>query len=147
MGRGEKVAAGLVTGILAVLFYSAIKTNCYTLALDSASMVEETDAGTEHLGAEGVPQLVRDNALGDPDSGDDVSPENAQLADEGVAATGAGQEKAVCGEGILGTQQTEAVNQPTNERIHRDQALGFQLAEGHMDGPTIWADQAETIEG
>ena len=43
MGRREKVAAGLVTGILAVLFYSAIKTNYYTLALDSASMVEMVD--------------------------------------------------------------------------------------------------------
>ena len=92
-------------------------------------------------------QLVRDNALGDPDSGDQVSPESAQLADERVAATGAGQEKAIGREGILGTQQTEAVHQPTNERIHREQALGFQLTEGHMDGPVMWADQAETIEG
>jgi len=94
-----------------------------------------------------VSQLVRDNALGDPDSGDHVSPESAQLADERVAATGAGQEKAVGREGILGAQQAEAIYQPTNERIHRDQALGFQLAEGHMDGPVIRADQAETIEG
>ena len=90
---------------------------------------------------------VRDNALGDPDSGDQVSPEIAELADEGVAATGASQEKAIGRAGILGAQQTEAINQPTNEGIHRDQALGFQLTEGHMDGPAIWADQAETIEG
>ena len=58
----------------------------------------ETDASTEHLCTEGVSQLVRDNALGYPDSGDQVSPEIAQLADEGVAATGAGQEKASAGE-------------------------------------------------
>src|SRR5580692_11190297 len=76
-----------------------------------------------------------------------VSPEIAQLADEGVAATGAGQEKAIGGEGLLGAQQTEAIHQPTNERVHRDQALGFQLTEGHMDGPAIWAHKAEAIEG
>ena len=75
------------------------------------------------------------------------SPESAQLADERVAATGAGKEKAVGREGILGTQQAEAINQLTNESIHRDQALGFQLAEGHMDGPAIGPTQAETIEG
>jgi hypothetical protein len=40
----------------------------------------------------------------------------------------------------------EAINQPTNEGIHRDEALGFHLAEGHMDGPAIWADKAETIK-
>ena len=59
------------------------------------------------------------------------------LANERVAATRAGEEKAIGREGILGAQQTEAIDQPTNESVHRDQALGFQLAEGHMDGPAV----------
>ena len=88
-----------------------------------------------------------DEPGGDPDGGNEVSPETAQLVDELAAATGAGQEKAVGWEGILGAQQTQAINQPTDERIHWDQALGFQLAEGNMDGPVIWANKAETIEG
>jgi hypothetical protein len=92
-------------------------------------------------------KLVRDKPLGDSDRGNEVSPEIAQLADELVAATGTGQEKAIGGEGIVGAQEAEAIHQPTNERIHGNQAFGFQLAEGHMDGPAIWADKAETIEG
>src|SRR5579863_5268200 len=92
-------------------------------------------------------RLVGDKALGDPDGGDDVSPELAQLGDELVAATGTGQQKAISGEVILGTQQTEAIHQATNEGIHRNQAIGFQLAKGNMNGPTLWADMAETIEG
>src|SRR5215472_12715623 len=92
-------------------------------------------------------KLVRDKALGDPHGGDDFSPELAQPGDELVAATGTGQEKTIGGEGILGTQQTEAIHQATNERIHRNQAIGFQLAKGNMNGPTVWADKAETIEG
>jgi hypothetical protein len=90
---------------------------------------------------------VRDKPLGDPDGSDDVSPRLAQLLDKSVAATRAGEEKAVKREGILGAQEAEAIDQPTNERIHRDKALGFQLTERYMDGPTIWADQAETIDG
>ena len=46
----------------------------------------------------------------------------------------------------MGAEEAEAINQPTNKRIHRDQALGFQLAERHMDGPAM-ADKAETVEG
>jgi hypothetical protein len=94
-----------------------------------------------------VPQLVWDKPRGNADGGNEVSPETAQLADELVAATGTGQEKAIGGERILGAQEAEAIHQPTNERIHGNQAFGFQLAEGHMDGPAIWADKAETIEG
>jgi len=90
---------------------------------------------------------VRDKPLGDSDGGNDVSPKLAQLLEESVAATRAGEEKAVNCEGILGAQEAEAIHQPTNERIHRDQALGFQLTKRYIDGPTIWADQAETIEG
>ena len=60
---------------------------------------------------------------------------------------GRARRKPSAGERILGAQEAEALNQPTNESIHRDQALGFQLAEGHMDGPALLADQAETIEG
>src|ERR1022692_2859666 len=90
----------------------------------------ETDTGTEHLCAEGVSQLMRDNALGDSDSGDDIMPGIAQLADERVATTGAGQEKAVGREGILGAQQTEAANQPTNERIHRARFSTCRWAHG-----------------
>jgi len=70
----------------------------------------------------------------------------ATKSTERWARAGAGQEKAIKGEGILGAQEAEAIHQPTNERIHRDQAFGFQLAEGHMNGPAIWADQAETIK-
>jgi len=93
-----------------------------------------------------VSQLVRDNPPCDPDGGDDVAPVITELAYERVAPIGAGQKKSVGREGILGAQQAEAINQLANESIHRDQALGFQLAEGYMDSPAM-ADQAETIEG
>ena len=93
-----------------------------------------------------VSQLVRDNPPGDPDGGDDVAPVITELAYERVAPIGAEQQKAVGREGIVGTQQAEAINQLANERIHRDQALGFRFAEGHMDSPAM-ADKAETIEG
>src|SRR5579872_3314430 len=43
MGLKEKAAAGLLTGILCVLFYLATKINYDTLQLDSAHMVELID--------------------------------------------------------------------------------------------------------
>ena len=92
-------------------------------------------------------QLVRDNPRRDPDRGDDVSPASCAACGGARAASRAGEEKAIGREGILGTQEAETIHQLTNERIHRDHALGFQLAEGHMDGPALWADMAETIEG
>jgi len=76
---------------------------------------EQTDACPDHLCAEGVPQLVRDNPPGDPNGGDDVAPVITELAYERVAPVGAGQKKAVGREGIVGTQQAEAIHQ-TGER-------------------------------
>ena len=88
-----------------------------------------------------------DNSGGDPGGSDDVSPYTAQLVDECVAASGAGEKKAVGWERVLRAQQTEAMNQFADEGIHRDEAFGFQLTEGHVDGPVILADKPETIEG
>ena len=44
-------------------------------------------------------------------------------------------------------QEAEAIDQPTNQGIHRNQAFGFQLAQGYMNGPLIWGDKSEIIEG
>jgi hypothetical protein len=107
----------------------------------------QTDSGTGHLCAIGVSQLVRDNPLGDPDRGDDVSPETAQAADERVAATRAGQEKAVGRERILGTQEAEALHQPTNEGIHWDQCARFSTCRGVHGWPSSVGRPTETIEG
>jgi len=46
----------------------------------------------------------------------------------------------------LGTEVPETINQATDEGIDRDQAVGFQFAEGNMDGPKIGANGAETVE-
>jgi hypothetical protein len=94
-----------------------------------------------------VSQLVRDNPRCDPGLGNEVSPGIAQSADERETAAGAGEEKAVSRERILGAQQAEAVHQMTYEGIHRDKTFSFRLTEGHVDSPAIWADQAETVEG
>jgi len=70
----------------------------------------ETYAGAEHLGIEGVSKLVGNNVCRDADRGDDLTQRIAKLAAEPIAAAGAGQEKAVGGERILGTQQTETMH-------------------------------------
>jgi hypothetical protein len=34
----------------------------------------------------------------------------------------------------------------TDKRVNRHQAFGFQLSQGHMNGPLLWAERAKTIE-
>jgi hypothetical protein len=69
----------------------------------------ETDAGVEHLCAKGVAQLVRDDALGNPYSGDHVSPEITQPVDERVASSRAAKRILSAGERILGTQHKKTL--------------------------------------
>jgi len=34
----------------------------------------------------------------------------------------------------------------TDKRVNRHQTFGFQLSQGHMNGPLLWAERAKTIE-
>src|SRR5260370_23300995 len=87
-------------------------------------------------------KLVWDKPRGDPGGGNEVSPETAQLADELVAATGAGQEKAIGGGGGPGGEEAGGVPHPTHEQNPRDHALGFVHVAGDKYRPPLCAGQA-----
>jgi hypothetical protein len=106
----------------------------------------QAHSGSEHLSSEGVTKLVRDDARPDADRGSDLMQCNSQIGAEPRASTKAGEEKAVNGRSILGTQQLETMDNPTDEGIYGNETLCPQLTKGHMNGPLILADTAQTIE-
>jgi hypothetical protein len=93
-----------------------------------------------------MPKLVRDDAGGNADRGGDLMQGSAQLAAECHAAIRAGEKKGIGIARILASQRTEPIHNPADEGIHRNKALGPQLAKGHMNGPLILADGAQTIQ-
>jgi hypothetical protein len=106
----------------------------------------QTHTSAEHLRTEGMPKLVRDNASRDADCGGDLVQRDAKCAAERQAAVRAGKKKAVSGERIQAAQQTETMHDLTDEGIRRNEALGLQLAKGHVNGPVILAHRAQAVQ-
>ena len=71
----------------------------------------------------------------------------AELAHQSLLGGRASQQEAIGGQRIEGAKEAQALDEFTNETIHRDQAFFLQFAERDMHGPLIRAGGAEAIVG
>jgi len=62
-----------------------------------------------------VPELVRDDASGDADGGDNIGKVSTQLLDKGLLVARAGQEPAVKREGIERAEEAQTMNNLTDK--------------------------------
>ena len=92
-------------------------------------------------------QLMRNDAAGNADGSRHLVQIGAELANEHVPGSRPCQQVAVRGGGIQPAEEAEPMYQITCEGIDRNQPLGLQLAERHMNRPMIQAGSVETIEG
>ena len=60
---------------------------------------------------------------------------------------GAGQQPAIRRQGVERTEEAQALDEFTDKRVYRDHSFRLQLAEGHVNGPTIRGDIAKAILG
>ena len=66
---------------------------------------------------------------------------------KGLLAARAGQQTAVGREWIERTEEAQALDEFTNKRVYRDHSFRLQLAERHVNRPTIRTDIVEAIIG
>src|SRR5690242_1421684 len=92
-------------------------------------------------------KLVWDDAGGDTRGSTDLVQVEAQLANQGVPALGTSQQVAIEGQGIERTEETEALDEFTDEGVYGDHSFCLQLAERHVNRPTIRSDVTGTIPG
>ena len=59
----------------------------------------------------------------------------AELTNERFFSARTGQEPSIGRQRIKGTKESEALDEFTYEGVHGDHALGFELAERHMNRP------------
>jgi hypothetical protein len=71
--------------------------------------------GAHHLTGICVPELVRNDAGGDADGGDNIGKVSTQLLDKGLLVARAGQEPAVKREGIEGAEEAQTMNNLTDK--------------------------------
>jgi hypothetical protein len=94
-----------------------------------------------------VPELVRNDACGDTDGGDNIGKVRTKLLDKGLLVTRTGQEPAVKRKRVERTEEAQTMNDLTNKRIDRDHALSLQLPERNVNGPPIRASIMQAIIG
>ena len=69
----------------------------------------------------------------------------AELSNERFFAARPRQKKPIVGQLFQRAKEAQPLDELADKRIHWDQSFGFQLAEGHMNGPLIWACAAEAV--
>jgi hypothetical protein len=94
-----------------------------------------------------VSKLVRNDAGGNTDRSRDIVQVGAQLFDQGLLAAGARQQPTIGREGIERAEEAQALDEFTYKRVHRNHSFRLQLAEGHVNGPTIRTDIVKAIIG
>jgi hypothetical protein len=84
-------------------------------------------------------QLMRNDAGGEAERVADLMQVITELTNERFFGAGAGQESSIGRQRVEGTKESEALDEFTYKRIHRDHTFGFELAEGHMNRPLLGA--------
>ena len=92
-------------------------------------------------------KLMRHDARGEAERVTHLVQVVAELTNERFFGAWTGQEPSIGRQRIEGAKESEALDEFTNKRIHRDHAFCFELAERHMNRPLIRAGGAEAIEG
>ena len=72
-----------------------------------------------------MPELVRDDAVGDTDCSDNIGKVRTQLLNKGLLVARAGQEPAVKWEWVERTEEAQTMDDLTNERVDGNHALSF----------------------
>ena len=90
-------------------------------------------------------KLMRNNAGREAQSMADLMQVITQLTNQGFLGAWTGQELSIRRERVQGTKECEALNDFTDERIHRNHTFGLKLAERYMDGPLLGACRTKTI--
>ena len=94
-----------------------------------------------------MPELMRDDAGGKAERMADLMEVITKVTKERVSGAGTGQEPSIGRQRIQETKEAEALDEFTHKGVHRDHALGFELAQRHVNRPLIGAGGAEAIEG
>jgi len=87
-----------------------------------------------------------DDTTANAHSRSDLMQCHTQLVAEPGAPARASQEKAISGVYILRLPHLKTMHDPTDEGVDGNETLRPQLAKGHMNGPLILTDTAQTIE-
>src|ERR1700756_1181622 len=95
----------------------------------------EADAGAKHLCGVGVPELMGDDMRRECERVADLMQVITKLNQDSYFASGSCQEPSIGRQRIQRAEEAQAVYKITDEGIDGDHALGFQFAEGNMDGP------------
>ena len=81
--------------------------------------------------------------VGIPAAATDFGEVGAQLSDQGLLAVGTGQQPAIGRQGIERTEEAQALDEFTDKRVYRDHSFRLQLAERHVNRPTIRSRHCE----
>jgi len=127
--------------------FQILQCHVGTLVAEQFHHGGEADAGTQHLSSICVSKLVRDDAGGDSDCSHDLPQRSAEPANQRVTTAWPWQQQTTGLGRSRRTQRTDSLHQLTDGGIHGNPALGFELAQWHMDGPLTGAERAQTIKG
>ena len=92
-----------------------------------------------------MPELVRDDACRQTDFMTDLVEIIAELSNESLFAARSVQEESIVGKWFQRTKEAQPLDEFGDERIHRDQSLGFQFSERNMDSPLIRTSGPEAV--
>ena len=106
-------------------------------------------AGADHLTGICVPELVRNDAGGDADRSDRhrAGKSAVGVIKASACVRGRASSRPSSGQGVERAEEAQALDEFTDKRIDRDHAFGLQLAERHVNRPSIRADIVEAIIG
>lgn len=103
--------------------------------------------GTEHFGPVGMAQLVRDDGSWQSGRVTDQMQVIAEARKKRDSGSMPGQESSVIRQRIQRTKEAQSMNEITGESIDRNHAFGFELAQGHVDGPLARAHGMQAVIG
>jgi hypothetical protein len=82
---------------------------------------------------------MRNDACGEAERVAELVQVITELNQDSYFASRACQKQSIDRQRVEGAEEAQAVHEITDEGIDGDHALGFQFAEGNMDGPLVGA--------
>jgi len=92
-----------------------------------------------------VSSLVGDESGRDSGGGRSGTEGGTNAADQGLPAAMSRQEELSGWLVSLRTEQSQALDDVADKRIHRDEAIPIELSDGDVNGPLIRPERAETV--
>ena len=90
---------------------------------------------------------MRDDTGRESDRMADLMQVITELTNDCFFTAWTGEEHAIGRQRVEGAKESQALDEFTDEGIHGDHTFGFELAEGHMNGPLIGASGAKASAG